>query len=78
MAINVYLTVFRKYTADDLRALEWRYLIMCYVLPFILAFVLIFVETDSRGRVYGAASLYCWISVEWGFGRVVFLYVPAW
>ena len=25
MAMNVYLTLFRKYNADQLKALEWRY-----------------------------------------------------
>jgi len=55
MALNVYLTFFRKYDAKQLRALEWRYILLCYGIPFIPAFIYVFVKTGSRGRVYGSA-----------------------
>lgn len=32
MAINVYMTLFRKYNAQQLKALEWRYHCMVCVL----------------------------------------------
>ena len=78
MAINVYLTVFRKYNAADLRALEWRYLVACYVLPFVWSFILLFIKTESRGRMFGPATIWCWISIEWNFMRFVCTYGPAW
>jgi hypothetical protein len=55
MACNVYLTFFRKYDAKQLRLLEWRYVVLCYGIPFIPAFVYFFIRSDSRGKVYGSA-----------------------
>lgn len=57
VAINVYLTLFRKYNAQQLKALEWKYHIMCYGLPFIVAFVYIFINTPARGTMYGPATV---------------------
>lgn len=55
MACNVYLTFFHKYNSDQLRRLEWKYVLSCYGLPFIPSFAYFFVNTNERGRVYGAA-----------------------
>ena len=55
MAINVYMTIFKKYNSQQLKALEWWYHLLCYGGPFIIALSLLFVETSSRGRVYGPA-----------------------
>ena len=55
MAINVYLTLFKKYNAEQLKALELRYWLMAYGGPFVVAFIYIFVETNGRGKIYGSA-----------------------
>jgi hypothetical protein len=55
MAFNVYLTFFRKYDAQQLRLLEWKYILFCYGVPFIPAFILFFVRSESRGKAYGSA-----------------------
>jgi hypothetical protein len=55
MACNVYLSFFHQFDAAQLRAIEWKYLILCYGLPFIPALVLLFVNTPTRGKVYGDA-----------------------
>ncbi|KAL8930462.1 MAG: hypothetical protein Q9208_000646 [Pyrenodesmia sp. 3 TL-2023] len=78
MAINVYMTLFRKYNAQQLKTLEWRYQIMCYGLPFVVALVYLFIDTPARGKVYGDASLWCWISIKWVFLRIALVYAPAW
>ncbi|KAI9707382.1 MAG: hypothetical protein M1836_000343 [Candelina mexicana] len=78
MACNVYLTFFRKYTASHLRALEWKYIVACYGIPLIPAFVYEFIDTKARGKVYGSATLWCWISVQWDFLRVAVFYGPVW
>lgn len=57
MAINVYLTLFKKYNAQQLKSLEWRYHFMAYGLPFIVALVYLFIDSDSRGKIYGPASV---------------------
>ncbi|KAL8934820.1 MAG: hypothetical protein Q9211_005033, partial [Gyalolechia sp. 1 TL-2023] len=78
MAINVYLTLFKKYNAQQLKAIEWRYLLLCYGAPFIVALVYCFVDPPGRGKIYGQAQLWCWISGDWAFLRLVTFYVPAW
>lgn len=63
MAFNVYLTFFRKYNSEQLRRLEWKYVVLCYGLPLIPAFSYFFIRTRSRGKIYGAAIVrffFCW------------------
>ena len=55
MACNVYLTFFRKYDAKQLRMFEWKYILFCYGIPFIPAFLFFFVRSESRGKIYGSA-----------------------
>lgn len=78
MAVNVYLALFRGWTAQRMRALEWRYFIGCYGAAFVPAFIYLFINTQSRGRVYGPALLWCWVSPEWDFLRIVTLYGIVW
>lgn len=78
MAINVYLTLFKKYNAQQLKALEWKYHLMAYGAPFVIAFIFIFVENEERGKIYGPAVLWCWLSHDWDFLRIAVCYGPAW
>lgn len=78
MATNVYLTLFKKYNAQQLKALEWRYQVLCYALPFVVALVYLFIDIPGRGKVYGDASLWCWISIKWVVLRIALVYAPAW
>lgn len=55
MACNVWLSFFQHYDAPRLRSLEWRYLVSCYTIPFLPAFIFLFVTTQKMGRVYGDA-----------------------
>lgn len=55
IAINVYMTLFKNYKAEQLKALEWKYHIFCYGVPFAIALVCVFIDTPSRGKVYGPA-----------------------
>ena len=78
MAINVYLTIFRKFTGERLKKLEWIYLFICYGCTFIVALVCLFISSPSRGKVYGANILWCSIDIEWAFLRIALVYGPAW
>ncbi|EEA21395.1 hypothetical protein EYB25_007339 [Talaromyces marneffei] len=78
MAFNVYLTFFHKYDATILRHLEWKYLVLCYGLPFIPSFAYFFIGSSSKGPVYGSATLWCWVSVEWDILRIAVFYGPVW
>lgn len=65
MAINVYLTLFRKYNSRQLKALEWRYHLMAYGAPFIVALICVFVESKERGHIYGPADVTPSIGFFW-------------
>jgi len=55
MGCNVWLSFFRSYDVAALRRLELKYLMACYGLPFLPAFVYLFISTISRGKIYGSA-----------------------
>ena len=76
MAINVYLAFFRGFTVEQLRALDIRYLLACYGASFVPALVFIFINYPSS--IYGEAVIWCWISPDWEFLRLVVLYAIVW
>jgi hypothetical protein len=78
MAINVYLTFYYKFDARRLRKMEIPYLIACYGIPFVPAFVYIFIKNDDGQRMYGNATLWCWVSKEWDIWRIITFYGPVW
>ena len=78
MAINVYLTFYWKFDAVKLRKMEIPYIAFNYGVPFVPAFVYIFVEDKHGHRVYGDATLWCWVTPEWGIWRVITFYAPVW
>src|SRR5690349_9150971 len=78
MALNVYLTVFKKYTSDRLQQLEIYYICTCYGIPLIPAFTFLFIETEKKGPMYGNAVLWCWISRDWQIWRLASFYGPVW
>ncbi|KAL9102954.1 MAG: hypothetical protein Q9163_001941 [Psora crenata] len=78
MAFNVYLALFQQWTARRMRAQEWKYFAGCYGVSFVPALVYLFVDTEGRGKVYGHALLWCWITPEWDFLRIVTLYGIVW
>lgn len=78
MGFNVYLALFRGWTSERMRRQEWKYFLGCYGCSFIPALVYLFVNTKSRGRIYGPALLWCWVSPQWDFLRVATLYGIVW
>jgi len=77
MAINVYLNVFKRYSAPDLKRLEWMYILVCYGVTFVAAFICCFIWTAKRGRVYGPSLMWCSVSFQWEFLRIALAYGPA-
>ncbi|KAG5937823.1 hypothetical protein E4U53_008136 [Claviceps sorghi] len=78
MAINVYLTFYFKFDAARLRRMEIPYLIGCYGLPAIPAVAFLFIRSSEGARVYGNATLWCWISQDWDILRIAIFYGPVW
>ncbi|KAI6093098.1 family A G protein-coupled receptor-like protein [Hypoxylon rubiginosum] len=78
MAFNVYLTFYHKFDAARLRKMEIWYLLICYGIPFVPALTYVFVTTESEGRMYGNATLWCWVSSSWDIFRIATFYGPVW
>ena len=78
LACNVHLTLFKRYSADQLRAQEWKYHALCYGCPFVVALTYLFIDTKGHGQLYGDATLWCWIAPRWSTLRIVTCYAPAW
>ncbi len=78
MAVNVYLTFYFKFDAQRLRSMEIPYLLCCYGIPFIVALAFIFVSTPEKGRMYGNATLWCWVAPNWDIFRIATFYGPVW
>ena len=51
---------------------------MCYGGPFIIAFAYVFTNTQAKGPIYGPATLWCWIDINWVALRIATCYAPAW
>jgi hypothetical protein len=69
MACNVYLSFFHHYDSAQLRALEWKYMTLCYGVPFFPAVAYLFIRTKDKTSIYGDAVVrgynarkYCWIA----------------
>ncbi|KAL8686574.1 MAG: hypothetical protein Q9218_007008, partial [Villophora microphyllina] len=78
MAVNIYLVFFRGYSTKQLRSLDHKYFIACYGLSLIPAVTYLFITTEDRGKIYGGAILWCWVSKPWSFLRIAVLYVFMW
>ncbi|KAH7632652.1 hypothetical protein B0T09DRAFT_78089 [Sordaria sp. MPI-SDFR-AT-0083] len=78
MAFNVFLIFEHQYDAHKLRSMEKFYFLGCYGLTFITALVYCFVSTPTRGKMYGNATLWCWISPKWDIFRIATFYGPVW
>ncbi len=78
MATNVMLTFYYHHDAEDLRRLEKYYFCFCYGVPLIPALAFIFIQTESKGHMYGNATLWCWVSAEWDIYRIGMFYGPVW
>ncbi|XDG02312.1 hypothetical protein ABKA04_001927 [Annulohypoxylon sp. FPYF3050] len=78
MAFNVYLTFYHKFDAARLRKMEIYYLLFCYGIPFVPALAYIFIKTEKHGRMYGNATLWCWVSSDYDIFRIATFYGPVW
>ncbi|UNI16419.1 hypothetical protein JDV02_002852 [Purpureocillium takamizusanense] len=78
MAVNVYLTFYFRFDAHRLRRNEILYLVLCYGVPFMPAFICLFVRGSAGQHVYGAAGMWCWFSPRWEVLRIATFYGPVW
>lgn len=78
MAVDVYLIVFRCFDTAALRKLEWKYMLGITVLTFVPALVLLFIDTEDKGPMYGSVTIWCAIAPKWVLFRILIYYVPIW
>ncbi|KAN0099882.1 hypothetical protein V8E51_013657 [Hyaloscypha variabilis] len=78
MALNVYLTFYKRYTTTQLKSLEWKYFLVCYGMPLIPSVTLLCLNGKERGKIYGPAILWCSIGSNWQFLRLFCFYGPVW
>ncbi|PTD10222.1 hypothetical protein FCULG_00007569 [Fusarium culmorum] len=78
MSVNVYLAFYHRFDAQRLRRMELPYLLACYGVPFLPAFIFIFIKDESGVGVYGNAVQWCWIAPKWGNLRIATFYGPIW
>ncbi|KAI4226765.1 MAG: hypothetical protein LQ349_006830 [Xanthoria aureola] len=78
MAVNIYLVFFRSYNTKQLRGLDHKYFVACYGFALVPSIIYLFINTRDRGKIYGGAILWCWVSREWSFLRIAVLYVFMW
>jgi hypothetical protein len=57
MAINVFLIVFYKYEAADLRKLEIKYVGVITAVTFIPAVTFLFIRSPERGPMYASVTV---------------------
>ncbi|KAH8666013.1 putative cAMP receptor [Tricladium varicosporioides] len=78
MAIDVFLIVYYKYDAEDLRKLEIKYISAITAFCFIPALSFLFVRTREKGPMYASVTLWCSIAPHWVLFRIIFFYGPIW
>ncbi|KAK4247317.1 hypothetical protein C7999DRAFT_41376 [Corynascus novoguineensis] len=66
------------YDIESLRRLEWKYIVGITTITFIPALVLLFINTEERGPMYGGVKLWCAIAPNWMLFRIILYYVPIW
>ncbi|PHH77384.1 hypothetical protein CDD82_3542 [Ophiocordyceps australis] len=78
MAVNVLLVFFFNVNPVKIHKRLWIYCLVCFGGPLIPAVILICLQGDSRGAVYGDATLWCWIGPQWSLVRLYAYYIPIW
>ncbi|KAI5463834.1 hypothetical protein BGZ63DRAFT_506494 [Mariannaea sp. PMI_226] len=78
MAFNVFLVFFFRASPDSFRKWWWLYCLICYGGPFILALSLLLARRPGKQRVYGSATIWCWVDNDWENIRIYTYYMLVW
>jgi hypothetical protein len=78
MAVNVFLVFFFGANPSSFRKHLWIYCVICFGAPFIPALALLLIKDESGARIYGDATLWCWIGSSWNQLRIYTYYIPIW
>lgn len=78
MALNVYLTFYHRYDIEQLTSIGKWYFLFCYGLPSIPGVLYVWVKNKNGARMYGNASLWCWVSTDFDIMRIATFYGFVW
>ncbi|KAF2632643.1 hypothetical protein BU25DRAFT_79576 [Macroventuria anomochaeta] len=77
MALNVWrIFMIKNFDGRKLPDPEKWYILFAYGLPAITAFIYLIHDHNSGQRIMGPAILWCWVSKEFDWMRIVFFYGP--
>ncbi|KAK4129084.1 family A G protein-coupled receptor-like protein [Parathielavia appendiculata] len=77
MAVNVYVVFFMSYSPNSFRQYLWVYCLVCFGIPAVPAFICLFYAPNGQ-RIYGDATLWCWINDKYNQLRIFTYYLPIW
>ncbi|KAK4156642.1 hypothetical protein C8A00DRAFT_40937 [Chaetomidium leptoderma] len=77
MAVNVYMVFFMSYPPNNFHRHLWLYCLICFGIPALPAFICLF-YTPNGQRIYGNATLWCWIDDAYNPLRIFTYYLPIW
>ncbi|GAB1310691.1 G-protein coupled receptors family 2 profile 2 domain-containing protein [Madurella fahalii] len=75
MAVNVYMVFFMAYHPNYNHM--WLYCLLCFGLPALPALICL-VYAPNGERIYGNATLWCWIGDNYNQLRIFTYYLPIW
>ncbi|KAK4098580.1 hypothetical protein N658DRAFT_431714 [Parathielavia hyrcaniae] len=77
MAVNVYVVFFMSYSPNGFRQHLWLYCLACFGIPAVPAVICLFYAPNGQ-RIYGDATLWCWINDKYNQLRIFTYYLPIW
>ncbi|KAH7150139.1 hypothetical protein B0J13DRAFT_583473 [Dactylonectria estremocensis] len=78
MAFNVFLVFFFRTSPDAFHKWWWLYCLICYGGPFAISLALVLVRRPDGGRVFGQATIWCWVDSDWENIRIYSYYMLIW
>ncbi|KAH7160964.1 hypothetical protein EDB81DRAFT_333218 [Dactylonectria macrodidyma] len=78
MAFNVFLVFFFRTSPDAFHKWWWLYCLICYGGPFAISLALVLVRRPDGGRVFGQATIWCWVDRDWENIRIYSYYMLIW
>ncbi|KAI1333207.1 hypothetical protein F5Y16DRAFT_407154 [Xylariaceae sp. FL0255] len=78
MAVNVFMVFFFSASPQSFLKYWYAYFLVCYGLPFIPALWLLIARNGDGSKVYGNATIWCWIDSKQSGLRIYTYYLPVW
>ncbi|KAL2161710.1 hypothetical protein VTH06DRAFT_8272 [Thermothelomyces fergusii] len=77
MAVNVFMVFFMAYPPNNLHKNLWIYCVICFGIPALPALICLVYRPNGE-RIYGDATMWCWINDKHNSLRIFTYYLPIW